>query len=525
MASRSWIAAKARYIIFDGSSINIWYDPWLNGKSLRDLIGSELLIWAPPHSTPLSVLIQEEKWCKPARWHSDLDVFWEEIKLLEVGETGPDILVWLSSRTGGLSLSDGWRAQSPTVNPVVWAEWLWPLVQSRKHCFTVWQFFLDKLPTKDGLLRKAVITPNIQRIVDSFGITITKPVKSQCTVSWNPPTTGWIKSNSDGSLSDDRGGYGAPLRDANANLLVGVAGRSHLPSINLLELKGIEAGLFLSIRHGFNRVWFESDSTTAIAWMKGRGRVPWTAIRLLRKISHGLRSLEEWKITHIFREGNSPADILAATRQTIGEHLITPHQVWQELAEAIESDKVPLQVASLRVRDKGKQQDARNDKEIEPYQCKRTRKCYCCHALESAGAPESNFQRSTSFWFNVTKQLDAFYRFCRPHTIIGTIVGVTSVSLLPIQSMADIPRVFLGLLKVLIPAVLMNVYVVGLNQLYDIEVDKKYTLGRPIVFTRSLISATAFMCFFSVVIALFKANKIHVGIEHGLSLNFTALYM
>ncbi|KAK1287908.1 hypothetical protein QJS10_CPB19g00655 [Acorus calamus] len=158
----------------------------------------------------------------------------------------------------------------------------------------------------------------------------------------------------------------------------------------------------------------------------------------------------------------------------------------------------------------------RNDKEIEPYQCKRwewdnggvifdcwrkmTRKCYCCHALESAGAPESNFQRSTSFWFNVTKQLDAFYRFCRPHTIIGTIVGVTSVSLLPIQSMADIPRVFLGLLK-------------------------KYTLGRPIVFTRSLISATAFMCFFSVVIALFKANKIHVGIEHGLSLNFTALYI
>ncbi|KAK1324155.1 hypothetical protein QJS10_CPA02g01294 [Acorus calamus] len=70
--------------------------------------------------------------------------------------------------------------------------------------------------------------------------------------------------------------------------------------------------------------------------------------------------------------------------------------------------------------------------------------------------------------------------------------------------MADIPPVFLGLLKVLIPAVLMNVYVVGLNQLYDIEIDKKYTLGRPIVFTRSLISATAFMCFFSVVIALFK---------------------
>ncbi|KAK4349193.1 hypothetical protein RND71_031948 [Anisodus tanguticus] len=73
------------------------------------------------------------------------------------------------------------------------------------------------------------------------------------------------------------------------------------------------------------------------------------------------------------------------------------------------------------------------------------------------------------FW----KQLNAFYKFSRPHTIFGTIIGISSVSILPIRSLADIsPTFFLGLLKALIPSLLMNVYVVGLNQLFDVEIDK-----------------------------------------------------
>ncbi|KAJ7531973.1 hypothetical protein O6H91_14G067300 [Diphasiastrum complanatum] len=67
----------------------------------------------------------------------------------------------------------------------------------------------------------------------------------------------------------------------------------------------------------------------------------------------------------------------------------------------------------------------------------------------------------------------AFYRFSRPHTIIGTAIGVISVSLLAIQSPSDISSNFLiGLLQALIPALFMNVYIVGLNQIYDIDIDK-----------------------------------------------------
>jgi hypothetical protein len=70
-------------------------------------------------------------------------------------------------------------------------------------------------------------------------------------------------------------------------------------------------------------------------------------------------------------------------------------------------------------------------------------------------------------WFS------AFWRFTRPHTIIGSALGVTSVSLLAMESVSDLNLKFvLGLLKAVIPALCMNVYIVGLNQLYDIEIDK-----------------------------------------------------
>ncbi|GAV82198.1 UbiA domain-containing protein [Cephalotus follicularis] len=71
------------------------------------------------------------------------------------------------------------------------------------------------------------------------------------------------------------------------------------------------------------------------------------------------------------------------------------------------------------------------------------------------------------------QQLNAFYHFCRPHTVIGTVIGITSVSLLPVETITELtPRFAMGLLKALVPSVLMNIYIVGLNQLYDVKIDK-----------------------------------------------------
>ncbi|XP_009773891.1 homogentisate geranylgeranyltransferase-like [Nicotiana sylvestris] len=89
--------------------------------------------------------------------------------------------------------------------------------------------------------------------------------------------------------------------------------------------------------------------------------------------------------------------------------------------------------------------------------------------ISAASSGHCEISSKDGFW----KQLNALYQFSRPHTIFGTIIGISSVSILPTKSLADIsPTFFVGLLKALIPSLLMNVYVVGLNQIFDVEIDK-----------------------------------------------------
>ncbi|RDX65836.1 Homogentisate phytyltransferase 1, chloroplastic, partial [Mucuna pruriens] len=69
--------------------------------------------------------------------------------------------------------------------------------------------------------------------------------------------------------------------------------------------------------------------------------------------------------------------------------------------------------------------------------------------------------------------LDAFYRFSRPHTVIGTALSIISVSLLAVEKISDIsPLFFTGVLEAVVAALFMNIYIVGLNQLSDVEIDK-----------------------------------------------------
>jgi homogentisate phytyltransferase/homogentisate geranylgeranyltransferase len=69
--------------------------------------------------------------------------------------------------------------------------------------------------------------------------------------------------------------------------------------------------------------------------------------------------------------------------------------------------------------------------------------------------------------------LDAFYRFSRPHTVVGTALSIISVSLLAVRDISDISPLFItGVLEAIVAALMMNIYIVGLNQLSDIEIDK-----------------------------------------------------
>lgn len=80
---------------------------------------------------------------------------------------------------------------------------------------------------------------------------------------------------------------------------------------------------------------------------------------------------------------------------------------------------------------------------------------------------------TTSPQNSLPNALNAFYRFSRPHTVIGTALSIVSVSLLAVQRLSDFsPLFFMGVLEAIVAAFFMNIYIVGLNQLSDIEIDK-----------------------------------------------------
>ncbi len=72
----------------------------------------------------------------------------------------------------------------------------------------------------------------------------------------------------------------------------------------------------------------------------------------------------------------------------------------------------------------------------------------------------------------IAQFLTALYGFSRPHTMIGTAVSVSSISLLALGSAPLTSGPAIALIQALVSALLMNIAIVGINQLYDIEIDK-----------------------------------------------------
>ncbi|NCJ05781.1 homogentisate phytyltransferase [Synechococcales cyanobacterium C] len=72
--------------------------------------------------------------------------------------------------------------------------------------------------------------------------------------------------------------------------------------------------------------------------------------------------------------------------------------------------------------------------------------------------------------------LAALWRFSRPHTIIGTTLSIVGLALLAWtltpRATPDLWELMIPLLATWVPSVCANVYIVGLNQLEDIDIDR-----------------------------------------------------
>ncbi|VEU42955.1 unnamed protein product [Pseudo-nitzschia multistriata] len=71
-------------------------------------------------------------------------------------------------------------------------------------------------------------------------------------------------------------------------------------------------------------------------------------------------------------------------------------------------------------------------------------------------------------------RLSVLWRFTRPHTIIGSALAIPALHLLaaPTYGTALTARSLSSMLYAMVPSLLMNLYITGLNQVTDVEIDK-----------------------------------------------------
>jgi homogentisate phytyltransferase/homogentisate geranylgeranyltransferase len=122
----------------------------------------------------------------------------------------------------------------------------------------------------------------------------------------------------------------------------------------------------------------------------------------------------------------------------------------------------------------------------------------------------------------VPGSLGALWRFSRPHTIIGTAVSIVALYLIAIDSL---PGPALGdgawdLLWTLVAGLAVNVYIVGVNQLEDVDIDRVNKPFLPLAAgdmtqeqARAVVAATAGL---AVVLALTQGAVETVAVLAGL---------
>ncbi|KAK1307937.1 hypothetical protein QJS10_CPA09g00577 [Acorus calamus] len=250
------------------------------------------------------------------------------------------LLTWLIDRVPGGAPR---TIMESAVTSTTW--WIWSERNSRlrrgrsRHKTIICKLIMDTVKVLlRGKKMQEELSPQMLTLASTWGVPILQKQSTTTYIKWFPPEVGWAKSNSDGALSPDRAGYGALLRDNGGSFIEGIAVQCPRSSINILELKGFYEGIKLALKHRKTRLWLEGDSKTAVAWINGMGSPPWQAYRPLTAVRHALTSLSLWKASHICREANQPADLLAALRTQDGEESIPPGVIWNDFQTLIRTD-------------------------------------------------------------------------------------------------------------------------------------------------------------------------------------------
>ncbi|GLJ10967.1 hypothetical protein SUGI_0139020 [Cryptomeria japonica] len=142
-------------------------------------------------------------------------------------------------------------------------------------------------------------------------------------VKWEPLEVGWLKINFDGASTGNpgRSGIGCIVRDTQGICIKEIVEDIGLATNNEVKFRAALRSLQLGVESGIQKIHLESDSLNVINVVHKKSMPSWHLNQWLRPILALLEKVEDFHISHVYREGNVEEDKLFKTASYDGEDI------------------------------------------------------------------------------------------------------------------------------------------------------------------------------------------------------------
>jgi ribonuclease HI len=151
-------------------------------------------------------------------------------------------------------------------------------------------------------------------ILKRFNITIHQPKTNFLKeVFWHPPLVDWIKCNIDGASSGNPGkaACGGIFRNHESEFVYGFAELLGNITAYIAEMSGAIRAIEIAFHNQWTNLWLESDSSSVVAAFHNPTKPVAWCLRNRWKNALYMTTQMNFMVSHIYREGNQVADLLA----------------------------------------------------------------------------------------------------------------------------------------------------------------------------------------------------------------------
>ena len=144
------------------------------------------------------------------------------------------------------------------------------------------------------------------------------------TVSWQPPSCGYYKINTDGAVfsSSKQAGVGVIIRDGAGEVVATLSKKWNYPLGAIeAEAKAMEAGVIFAHDVGIRDAELETDSLEIINALRGHSTPPASVVNVVAGTLNHASLFRQWKFSHIKRQGNVPAHVLAQHAKNVEDYI------------------------------------------------------------------------------------------------------------------------------------------------------------------------------------------------------------